>query len=472
MATGLLGVSLTGLAAAQAGIRTAQHNISNINTPGFRRQEVNYSSLTPDQAGASFYGTGVGVTTVRNLYSQFQDSQVLLNQAQLSRNEALSTQASQIDSLTGNPNSGLSSAMNAFFDAAQTVASDPASNVARQVMLSAGSNLVSRFNTLATSLDDLRKGTNRDIATTVTRINTLAGQVAAMNGNITRFESGIGQLANDLRDQRDQLVGELNKLVNITPVQQGDGTYNLFIGNGQPLVVGASVTPMVSIPDTTNPGFDVPAFNLAGGSQMPLDASIISGGKLGGLLAARESVLMPARADLDTLAFELATQFNAQHTVGFDKSGAAGINFFTDLTTLATPPKGAAFGMSMNIAMNDPDLIAASATAPGSPGDNTNALLLAGLQTAPNTVNGSDTFFSFYAQLVSRTATVASEADIGVAAFETLTRISTQAQQSVSGVNLDEEATNLIRFQQAYQASARAMQIASGLFDDLISSLR
>ncbi len=556
MATGSLGIALTGLSAAQAGIRTTQHNISNINTAGFRRQEVGYTALNPNFLGTAFYGSGVGVSTVRSLYSQFQDSQVMVDQAQLSRSQAYATQASQIDTLAGDADSGMTSAMDAFFDATQAVASDPTSNAARQVMLSSGRNLASRFNNLSSAFNDIRVDSNREVAATVTRINTFASQIAQLSGNIARAEAGSGQPANDLRDQRDQLVSDLNKLINVTPVQQGDGAFNLFVGNGQPLVVGSSVSTLTTIADARNPEFSVPALNLAGGVTQALDASMATGGSLGGLMAAREEVLLPAMQDLDRLTLAFAAQFNALHAAGFDKQGNAGGDFFTaaatlsqylqpaaypantgseaiaatltdstqiqasdyelsfdgtDYTltrlsdgvssaagtlaavtsiggvaqgfTLATtsgsplagdrwllrPSHGAAGAIASLV--SDPNRVAASASAAGSPGDNNNALLLANLQTASTTINGTDTFSSAYAQLVARTATLASEADINVSAYETLTSQSKAAQQSISGVNLDEEAANLIRFQQAYQASAKALQISSSLFNDLIGVL-
>jgi len=555
MATGLLGISLSGLNAAQAGIRTAQHNISNINTPGFRRQEVDYASSTPNYSGAGAFGSGVGVSAVRSLYSQFQDSQVLLNQAQLSRNESFASQASQVDSLVSNVNSGLTGAMSKFFDAAQTVASDPTSNAARQVMLSAGRNLSSRFNTLATAFDDIRVDTNREIASTVTQINAFASQIAQTSSNILRFEATSGKPANDLRDQRDQQVAELNKLISVTPVQQGDGAFSVFIGNGQPLVAGPNA---MKIDDSTNSQFKVPTLILAGGGMLTLDASMVSGGKLGGLLAAREDVLMPAMNDLNRIAFAISTEINAVHLNGMQLDGlTAGAEFFTPAMTqvggatgwlrlgesatgTALPAQdysvvwdGADFTVTrvldgvvslpvapgteviingepqgfslytnpdtntnpilspntntgswtlnfsqfsartMRMELSAPSQLAASASVvtPG-PGNNVNMLALAALQTTGILNNGDATFSGAYTQLVTRTATFAAEADVGVAAFETLTRLSTQARQSVSGVNLDEEAANLIRFQQAYQASARAMQISSSLFNDLLSSLR
>jgi len=556
MASGTLGTALSGLMAAQIGIRTTQHNISNINTAGFRRQEVGYASLIPDMYGLNYVGTGVSVSTVRNLYSQFQDSQLLLDQAQLSRSQTYASSATQVDTLAGDANTGLTSAMDAFFEATQTVAADPTSNAARQVMLSAGRNLAGRFNNLANAFDQIGSNTNREIAATVTRINTFASQIAQLSGNINRAEAGDGQLANDLRDQRDQLVSELNKLINVTPIQQSDGAFNLFVANGQPLVVGTSVTRMSVATDASTPEFDVPTLEFAGGLSLALDTSMVSGGTLGGLLSVREEVLAPAMRDLDRLALTFAEKFNTQHVAGFDKQGNSGVNFFTSATTLSQflqpaaftgntgtqvfsasisnfsqlqasdyelsydgvnytltrlsdgasspaaaiatingvpqgftlttgagtpqagdrwlirPSYGAAASITLNAAMNnDPNKIAAAQTAAGSPGDNRNALLLADLQTLTTVVNGTDSFFSAYAQLVSRSATLASEADINLTAYETLTSQSKAAQQSISGVNLDEEAANLIRFQQAYQAAARAMQISSGLFEDLLGAV-
>jgi flagellar hook-associated protein 1 FlgK len=480
MATGLLGIALSGLNAAQAGITTAQHNISNINTAGFRRQEVDFKAQTLNHQGSNSFGvttgasSGVGVGSVRSLYSQFQDSQVLLSQAQLSRNETYATHASQLDNLLGDANSGLSTAMDAFFSAAQTVASDPTSNAARQSMLSSGRNLVSRINTLDTAFKSIQSDSNREVDAAVSQINSYTRQIADLNGSVAAAEASTGQSANDLRDQRDQLISELNKLINVTPVQQSDGAFNLFVGSGQQLVVGSSVTPLVSGADASNPGFRVPVLSLPGGATVALDASILTGGELGGLLAMREDVLIPAMEDLDTLAYEFSTQFNVIHLQGFDKTGAGNMHFFTDLTTLATPPTNAAGAFSLSVDLNDPltnrpdpNRIAASSTSAGSPGDNANGLLLARLQFA-TAVNGTDSFDSFYGRIVARTATLASEADINVSAYEALTSQAKQAQQAISGVSLDEEAANLIRFQQAYQASAKAMQVASGLFDQLI----
>jgi flagellar hook-associated protein 1 FlgK len=557
MATGILGIALSGLAAAQAGISTTQHNIANVNTAGYRRQEVGFEAQF--SGGTSFYGAGVGVSTVRSLYNQFQDSQVLLNQTQLSSNEAYANQASQIDLLLSDVNTGLTGALDAFFSATQTVASDPTSDAARQVMLSSARNLVSRFNNLSDSLDSMRIDSNLEIAASVGTINIYTSQIADLNGKIAGAEAGTGQPANDLRDQRDQLVAELNKLINVTTVQQGDGAFNLYVGSGQPLVVGTSVTQMTVTPDPDYPEFDVPALNLAGGVTQRLDASLVSGGSLGGLLAVREEVLQPAMRDLDLLALSFAAEFNRLHQAGFDLDGVAGGNFFTDaaslsqnlqpaartdntgnlsisatlddatqlaagdyelsfdgvnytLTRLADgvsasdpslaavttlggvaqgftlsagagaanagdswilrPSQGAAGAIGLAAGMTDPDLIAASSSSADSPGNNENALLLAGLQTATTSVGGGDSFNSAYAKVVARTATLASGADISVAAYSLLTSQSVQMQQSVSGVNLDEEAVNLIRFQQAYQASARALSVATSLFDELIGILR
>jgi flagellar hook-associated protein 1 len=475
MSNGLLGISISGLNAAQVGIRTTQHNIANVNTPGYRRQEVDLISLTSDLSKSEGLGLGVIAGNIRSVYSQFHDNQVLQNQAQLSRYESYSSQATFIDNLASNPNSGLTGAMSNFFDAAQTVSSDPTSNVAREAMLSAGRNLSSRFNSMATAFNDMRVDTNREVSVTVTQINAFASQIAQANTNIMRIESESGQPTNDLRNQRDQAVADLNKLINVTPVQQGDGIFSVFVGSGQSLVVGANVTRMESRGDLDNPQFDVPALVLENGERLTMKSSMIGGGKLGGLLESREKVLMPAMKDLDTLAIRMANEFNDQHRQGFDKAGVEGIDFFTDLNGL-DPFVSAARMMSMNINMNDSNLIAASSTSEGSPGDNTNALALAGLRsrtsTDPDTGIVSDTFFGDYTKLVSRTSIFAAEADVGVSAFETMTRVSTQARQSISGVNLDEEAANLIRYQQAYQASAKAMEISSSLFMDLLSILK
>jgi flagellar hook-associated protein 1 FlgK len=538
MATLAIGVS--GLNAAQAGILTTEHNISNVNTAGYRRQAVSFTASSAQFSGGNLFGAGVNIDAVRHQYSQFLDSEVLLDQTRLSRQETYSSNAAQVDQLLSDNNSGLSTAVSSFFNAADEVSNDPTSNAARQVLLASARNLAGRVNGLSQSLTQMRDQSNSDLSSMVGQINTYSSKIADINQSIARVESSGGQQANDLRDQRDQVVAELNKLVDVTPIQEPNGNFDLFIGGTQPLVMGNRAYTMTTVADSTDPSLKVPAMQVSGGG-VALASSAITGGQIAGLLGQRTDVLMPALAGLNRIAASIASEVNRVQRGGLDQNLAAGTDMFTSVVqqtgatssyidvgytanplandnytvsyngasytvtpssgpaiagvaagaevtdasgkglgfsiAAGTPPPAAGdtwqlnfkdYAGSMSALLSLPDQIAAAASTADGPGDNGNAKVLAALRSAGSLDNGATTYSNAYIQIVSNTAALASEADIGRQAYDSLVTQATSAQQSVSGVNLDEEAVNLIRFQQAYQAAARAITVANGLFDSVL----
>lgn len=543
MASGILGIALTGLNAAQAGIRTTEHNIANVNTAGYRRQEVDYAALQPAFSGSGYFGNGVGVETVRSQYSQFLDNEVLLNQTQVSRYDAFASGATQIDKMLGDSGSGLSTAMDSFFNAVSELSNDPTSGAARQVLLSAGNNLAGRINTLDTQFRDFIASSNNEITGIVDQANLYARQIASLNNDIARAEATLGgQPANDLRDQRQQVIGELNKLMNVSLLQQADGSTNVFIGSGQPLVLGNQAYTLSTALDPDNAALRVPTIDV-GGATLTLTSDLVTGGQLGGVLALREEVVLPAFNELNRIAVAIGAEVNRVHRGGLDFNLAAGGDFFSavvqqtagagradvvltdnslvndDFTvsfngvnytvtrvsdglavnvaagvevTLAGEPQGfklaagtpaPAAGDAWTLDFKDyargiatqlanTNQVAAAGVGANGPGDNTNALAMAALRYAGTLDNGASTFHAAYNQTISRTASLASEADLNLSAFTSLATAAEEASRSVSGVNLDEEAVNLIRFQQAYQAAAKAIQVASSLFDEILGIVR
>lgn len=535
MSTNILSISLSALTAAQAGIRTTSQNIANVNTSSYHRQTVNFSNSV---------GNGVNVDGVSAAYDRFLESEVLRSQTQLSRYETYATYAGQVDSLLGDESTGLSESLSDFFAAANEVANDPTGVAARQTLLTSGQTVANRVNELDASLEGMQSSLDQEMTAIAQQVTNLASQVAQFNQQIAALEASSGQTANDLRDQRDQAVSELNKLVNVTQFTASDGTFNLYLGSGQPLVVGSTASSMTTVADSNNPEQQVPALEI-GGVQISLDSSLITGGQLGGILAFREEVLNPAQQDLASLATSFALKFNELHRSGYDQDGDVGADFFenpvttsnagsnlfltldddtplevgsyvmtydgsnyalasADGTTIATgslsgisaaventlgfkidlddatytPSSGDRWTFDLNdyarqmaVTVSDTRKIAAAKTA-DSPGDNSNALDLAALQTAKVMNGGTSSFQTYYSQLSSRVASLANASDASQQAYETLTTQATDASQSVSGVNLDEEAANLIRFQQAYQAAAKAMEISSSLFDEILSIVR
>lgn len=553
MASGILGIGITGLNAAMGAVRTIQHNIANANTPGYHRQAVQLTANPPTFSGAGFFGNGVAITTVARIYSQFLDNELMRSQGQLARHEVYAAYASQIDRLLGDPNSGLNPALSAFFAAVQEVANDPTSMAAREAMLAAGRNLAGRINNLGRSLEDMQADINGEMASIASEANAYLRRIADLNDRIALLQAMGGNPPNDLIDQREQLTAELNKLMDVSVIRGGDGSYNLYLGGGQPLLIGNQP----NLLGVTDDPYDSRIKTLTlgvGGATLTLDSQLVKGGRLGGLLALREEVLLPAQRELGRLAVAFADQFNATHKNGYDYNGALGGDFFTATSDLIRQPlrhvgnsssdppdiaiaidnsnalTGSDYLLNFNgtnynllrisdnqlvassitpgssvtvdgftltvdssaddapvagdrwlirlttdaasefsLVLADPRKIAAAATAAGAPGDNSNALALAALQTSPTLSNGTTTFAGHYAQLVAHTASHAAEADIAVKAYDSLARQAFETQQALSGVNLDEEAANLIRYQQAYQAAARALQVASSLLDELLA---
>ncbi len=324
----VLSIGLTGLAAAQAGLQTTQNNISNVNTQGYHRREVVYGSNIPSPSGTSFLGAGVHVEEARGIYSQFLDAEVLSTQSLAERYGSYSTHALTLDKLLGDPGTGLSTAVQTFFSAANEVANSPTSTAARQALISSGNTLVTRFHSVQSNLATVQKDINDEIKSSVTQINNIAGQIAKLNGQIAEFQAISQQPANDLIDTRSKLLEDLSKIVNITVLDQ-NGTSNVLIGNSQSLVLGAQASTVTTVQDPNSPQDVLPALKTGGVTLPAMDTSVISGGNLGGLLAFRKEILAPAQSSVDRLAYVMAQQFNDIHNDGADINGNVNVNFFS-----------------------------------------------------------------------------------------------------------------------------------------------
>ena len=523
MATNILSIGQSALTAAQVGINTTGHNIANASTPGYNRQVVVQSAALAQNFGFGFLGQGTQVSTVQRVYSEHLATQVQNAQSGKTGLDTYYAQIRQINDMMADPTAGVSPALQDFFASVQNLSNNPASVPARR-------------------LTEIEQGINSQVLSSVSVINTYAQEIATLNDAIGKAQRASGQPPNDLLDKRDQLVLELNKEVKATVVKQGDGDYNVFIGNGQPLVVGTRASPLVAVTSPTNAQRIEVGYRASNGSTVVVGDAGFVGGKLGGLLQFRSETLNAAQNALGRVAIGLASTFNAQHQAGFDLAGVAGGSFFNQaapvvgasttntgtasigasitsagqLTTsdyhlsydgtqytvtrlsdntatnypslpqtvdgvqisltggapaagdyfLIRPTAKGAAGFS--VALTDPADIAA-ASAPGAVGNNTNALALAALQTANTLAGGSVTYQGAYGQMVSQIGNKTRELEVTSAAATNLLEQATVTLQSESGVNLDEEATNLLRYQQAYQAAAKVMQIAQDMFNALLT---
>lgn len=327
---GLYNIGVSGLGAAQAGLLTTSHNISNASTPGYNRQAIVQGTNTHLFTGAGFVGQGTHVQTVRRIYDEFLGRQVMSAEAGAAEMESYRAQISQIDNMLADPDAGLSPALAGFFKGVQDVAANPTSIAARQSMLSAAQTLTARFQGMDQRLSEIRDGTNQQVAARIVEINTCGAQLADINQRIVVAQaSSSEQKPNDLLDQRDQILKDLNKLVRISTVTQGDGSLNVFIGNGQPLLLGSQVSKLQAtrVPDDS----ERVTVGLVGadGTVRVMSESQIGGGSLGGLLNFRSQVLDGAQNGLGRIALTLAQNFNDQHMLGQDLTGSMGQKFFS-----------------------------------------------------------------------------------------------------------------------------------------------
>lgn len=331
MSNSMFYTGLSGLNVAQAALVTTGHNTANVNTVGYNRQTVQIASNGGLYApGVGFFGTGARATDVTRSYDQFLTTQ--LNQAQAT-NQSLTTQytqISQIDNLLASQTSGLAPMMQTLFAGVQAVANTPADPAARQQLISSGQAMTNQFRAMSQYLTSLNSNVNDQISGSVDQINVFADQIAHLNKQIGLLSNATGgQAPNDLLDQRDQLVSDLSKLIGVKVVVQDGGQYNVFIGNGQTLVLGDNASTLKAVSSAVDPSQTAVAVLGASGVAVELQDSVLAGGSLGGLLQFRNETLSNAQNALGRIAIALSDTFNAQQNLGVDLNGVLGEDFFS-----------------------------------------------------------------------------------------------------------------------------------------------
>ncbi|MDO8344127.1 MAG: flagellar hook-associated protein FlgK [Cellvibrio sp.] len=323
--SGLLSNAISGLQASQNALRTAGHNISNANTAGYSRQEVNYATR-PEQnmGGAGFIGSGVTTTSIERVVNEFVTTQLRSDTSTFNQLNKYNTNIGKVDKLFADVSTGLSGALQTFFASLQNGANDPASTPGRQLIVTEAQSLSNRFNNLHQRMSEIEKSVNSEVRTVIAQMNSLASSVASLNQSIGELRaSGNGNEPNDLMDKRDEALRQLSELISLQVVTQGDGDVNIFIGNGQPLVIGTQVSTF----SVTNDG----KIQLKGNNSVADVSGQISGGQIGGLLSFRNEVLAPSMNELGRIALAMADQFNTQQQQGIDLDGDYGQKMFRDI---------------------------------------------------------------------------------------------------------------------------------------------
>ena len=538
-------VGSSALNSMQRAIATTGHNIANVNTEGYSRQEVLLGTRTPEKVGQVEIGTGVEVSNIRRAHDQFLMTDVQSRSSSNGYFQLYAKTAQNIDGLLADPSTGIAPAIDKFFAAMEAVASNPSSAPERQVMLSEAEMLAQRFNYVDTRLSEFAGELNTRMANMTDSINALAVDIAQLNKSIVALSSGSRGTPNDLLDRRDQAITDLSKLIGVQTATQEDGSINVLIGKGQRLVIGNNAEQLRMVLPAAQDGPSQLFLSVPSGAESEV-TSKLTGGELGGVLDAGAKLINKARREVGLLAVGITETFNRQHSQGSDLSGDQGEAFFLNLGATVTgsrdnsglltvtaditqeqnltgdgysiryddagirltnltsgesqlvdagvlelpgltitipeqidgvsgdiffvePTLGAA--SSMGLALTDPSKIAA-ANFGSAVGDNRNMLSLIELRDAKTLKAGTQGYTSLYGSTLSSIAVETRSAVSNAETELSLLRSAEDRLEGIRGVNLDEEATNLIRYQQAYQAAAQVITVANEIFDTLLMASR
>lgn len=324
----LLNIGLSGLSANKTSLAVTGHNITNVNTPGFSRQETIQATRVPQFSGAGYIGSGTTLVDVRRIYNEFLNTQMRSSTALNSDTQSYLGQINQLDSLLAGSTTGVNPGLQKVFAALQTAAEDPANIPARQLALSEAEGLAKRFNTVYDRLYEQNAFINKQLSAVTDQVNQLAGSIAGYNEAIAVAASN-GQQPNDLLDAREEAVRKLSTFIGVTVVPQDDNSYNLFVGSGQPLVVGSQASRLEVVPGLSDPLRSEVQF-VSGNSRQGI-TSLITGGEMGGLIRYREDVLDTTLNAVGRLALSVTDQVNRQLGQGLDLNGQFGNGLFREL---------------------------------------------------------------------------------------------------------------------------------------------
>jgi flagellar hook-associated protein 1 FlgK len=448
---GIFEIGRRALAAQQIGMNVTSHNIANASTVGYSRQRTDFvAGMALQNAQGFFLGTGVDVQSITRMRDRFLDTQYRQANSSLGNASMRSGVLSQIEASLQEPSdSGLQALMAGFFNSFQELAAHPEESAPRNAVLMQATRLASTFNRLSTNFTTQRANIAEDVGNKIAQINRLTQQIGQLNQQILTAQGGGNQSA-DLRDQRDAALDELSRIADVSASVDGQGI--LYVSIGGTIVAGNGTSTALQS-------------NVVNGSLKITNAVgqdvNLNGGELGSMLEMYNTTIPGYMSQLDQLATTIIRRVNTVHAAGYGLGNPppTGIDFFTgtDASTIAVSSQ-----ISTNI-----NNIAASAD--GSPGNNANALALYGIFNEQLMDAGTTTVTQYYSRFVSTIGTAVSAANADSnGATAVLSQVDAQ-RESISGVSLDEEMTNMIRFQRSYEAAARVISAADELMKTILN---
>ena len=455
-----LDIATRALRAHQLAVDVTSHNIANAATPGYSRQEALLQAVGNHAIGfrhgdqnLANMGLGVEAAGIRRLRDLFIDFQVRQINADLGRFTVSADTLEQVEIVFNEPSeNALNQLLTDFWNAWRSLSNDPESTAARAALVERAGMLASALNRAEGQLQTLRRDLNAKVGIAVNEINTITSEIAALNQQIAQLQV-TGNQAADLRDQRDLLLDRLSTLVDISYLEDATGAITIYLGNRE-LVVRDTAMALAATPNIANSNFFDVTFVSDG------QIAQLRSGELYALLEQRDTVVPAKLGQLNSLASTLITEVNNLHATGFGLNGATGLNFFagTDAATIAVDPAIAASPASI-----------AAASAAGSPGDGSRALQIAQLQQALLMNGNTVTIDGFYRAMIAELGVNVREATALRENQRTLADHLEGLRESTAAVSLDEEMTNLVKHQHAYEAAARLVTVVDEMLDRLIN---
>jgi len=447
----------------QLSLTTIGQNIANVNTPGYSRQRVRLAASQPLKTGLGLIGSGVQVESVRQVRDMFLGAQLRQENKSLGKWRFKEKIVSQLETMFNEPgDTSLRTHMDDLFNSFSQLENAPESSTARNDVVAKAVTLTSDFHQLSNQLNALRDSVDRDLGNRVGEVNRLSREIAELNQQVARTELD-GARANDVRDRRDLLIDQMSDLVDVNVVEDSNGAARVYIGS-MAIVDGNQQYEIDTKTDTIN-GQQKSSIVLKGTDTVIKNLN----GEIRGLVETRDEVIPKYLNQLDELARSLVSEVNKIHSAGYGIKAAGAVsaptgnNFFDPATVNAQT-----IAVDSNV-LNDVSLIAASKS--GEIGDASNALDISKMRTLRLMSGGTRTFNEFYGSIVGGVGVEASQSKNFRKNFELVVQQITASKEAVQGVSLDEEMTNLIRAQHAYDAAARVITTADQAFDTVINNM-
>jgi flagellar hook-associated protein 1 FlgK len=446
------------LDAQRFGLDATGQNIANVNTPGYTRRVIDMAAVPPESNRTA--GRGVDVVALRSARDLMIERRLQQEVPAERREGALADVLGVVEVALGKPGESIDGALDRFFDAFSNLSQSPSSSVARQEVLLQAESLADTFRDMADRLAVSQRDTDAQVVSAAQDINDLASQIAKINETIARTGESAGGILS-LQDEQSVLVRQLSEIVDIDVLQRADGGVDITIGNGRALVIGEN-------------GYQVQTSAVAGVNHI-FSAGVditpeLTAGKIGGLVYARDVLVPGYQASLDSLAYDFVNNVNALHAAGVGGDGLSGRSLFT-FTPAIVGSAGAAGAIAVDpVVAANPNMVAAAGA--GAPvGDNTTARNIAALRHA-KVVGGTATFHDTWGQLVYRVGRDSQAAKNEQHSREEIVTQVDALRDQVSGISLDEEAVNLVKYQKAYEANARFFRAIDSTLDTLLGILR